>query len=69
MSVYDAYRIAIDDSRVMFQIVTSLTDNSRGVINYCNMFIVQATIPAEEEIPLKQLKSRLSFLVVFIIEI
>ncbi len=43
MSVSDDYRIIIDDSRVMLLIVVSLTDNSRGVIYDCNMFIVQAT--------------------------
>ncbi len=35
--------MAIDDSRVMFQIVVSLTDNSRDIIYHYNMFIVQAT--------------------------
>ncbi len=35
MSENDASRIVIDDSRVMLQIVASLTDNSRGVINDC----------------------------------
>jgi len=34
--------IVIDDSRVMFQIVVSLTDDFRGVIDNHNMFIVQA---------------------------
>jgi hypothetical protein len=43
MSVNDASRIVIDDSRVMLQIVASLTDNSRGIIYYCYMFIVQNT--------------------------
>ncbi len=43
MSVNDASRIVIDDSRVMLQIVDSLTDDSRGVICNLNMFIVQAT--------------------------
>ncbi len=43
MSVNDASNIVIDDSRVTLQIVASLTDNSRGVIYYCNVFIVQAT--------------------------
>ncbi len=33
----------IDDSRVMLQILASLTDYSRGIIYNCNMFIVQAT--------------------------
>jgi hypothetical protein len=43
MSINNASRIAIDYSRVMLQIVVSLTDNSRGVIYDSNMFIVQAT--------------------------
>ncbi len=43
MSVNDASRIVIDNSRVMLQIVASLTDNSIGVIYNRNMFIVQAT--------------------------
>ncbi len=43
MSKNDAYRIIIDDSRAMLQIVASLTDNFRGVIYNRNMFIVQAT--------------------------
>jgi hypothetical protein len=43
MSVNDASRVIIDNSRVMFQIVASLTDGSRGIIYNCNMFIVQAT--------------------------
>jgi len=32
MSINDASRIIIDDSRVMHQIVASLTDDSRGII-------------------------------------
>ncbi len=43
MSVNDACRIVIYDSRVMLQIVASPTDNSRGIIDDCNMFIAQAT--------------------------
>jgi hypothetical protein len=43
MSVNDASRIIIDDSKVMLQIVASFTDNSRGVIYNCKMFIVQAS--------------------------
>ena len=43
MSLNDATRIIIDDSRVVLQIVASLTDNSTGIIYNCNMFIVQAT--------------------------
>ncbi len=45
MSVNDASRIIIDDSRVMFLIVASLTDDSVGVIYFRNMFKVQATGP------------------------
>ncbi len=40
ISVYDAYRIVIDDSRVMFQIVASLTGISRGIIYDRDIFIV-----------------------------
>ncbi len=40
MSVNDAFRIVINDSRATLQIVASLTDNSRGVIYDRNMFIV-----------------------------
>jgi hypothetical protein len=43
MTVNDASKIVIDNSRVMLQIVASLTDDSRGVIYNCNMFKVQAT--------------------------
>jgi hypothetical protein len=43
MSVNDTSRIIIDDSRVMLQIVASLTDDSRGVIYNHNMFLVLAT--------------------------
>ncbi len=42
MSVNKASRIVIDNSRVMLQIVASFTDNARGIIYYCNMFIAQA---------------------------
>ena len=45
MSVNDGFRIVIDDSTVMFQIVASLTDDFRGAIYNCKMFIVQATGP------------------------
>ncbi len=45
MSVNDASRIIIDDSRVMLQIVLSLADDSRDVIYDHNMFIVQAGNP------------------------
>ncbi len=44
MSVNGASRIVIENSRVMLQIVGSLTDNSRGVIYDCNVYIVQATV-------------------------
>jgi hypothetical protein len=43
MSVNDASGIVIDNSRVMLQIVASLTDNFIGIIYNHNMFIVQAT--------------------------
>jgi hypothetical protein len=42
MSVNDASRIVIDDSIVMLQIVASLTDSSKGIVYYRNMFIPQA---------------------------
>ncbi len=43
MSVNDGSRILIDDSRVMLQIVASLTSDSRGIFFYnCYMFIVYA---------------------------
>ncbi len=41
LSVNEASRIVIDDSKGMFQIVASLTDDSRGVIH--DMFTVQDT--------------------------
>jgi len=40
MSVNDASRIVIDNSRVMLQIVASLMDDSRGVIYNLDTFIV-----------------------------
>ncbi len=43
MSVNDTTMIVIDDSRVMLQIVASLTKDSRGIIYDQNMFIVEAT--------------------------
>ena len=43
MSVNDASRIVIDNSRVMLQIVTSITGDSRGIVNKHSMFILQAT--------------------------
>ncbi len=42
--INDTSRIIIDDSTVMLQIVASLTDNSGGFINDCNMFIVESTV-------------------------
>jgi hypothetical protein len=45
MSVNDTSRMIIDNSRVVVQIVASLTDDSRGDIYDRNMFIVQATGP------------------------
>ncbi len=44
MSVYDASKIVIDDSRVMLQIVASLNDDSIGIIYDRNMFIVQTPV-------------------------
>jgi hypothetical protein len=41
MSVKDTSGIVNDDSRLMLQIVASLTDNSRVIIYNRNMFIVQ----------------------------
>ncbi len=43
MIVDYASQIVIDNSRLMLEIVASLTDDSRGVIYNHNMFIVQAT--------------------------
>ncbi len=42
MSVNDASRFGIEDSRVMLQIVALLTDDSRGIVYNNIMFIVQA---------------------------
>jgi hypothetical protein len=42
MNVNDASSILIDNSKVMLQIVASLTDSSRGIIYNGNMFTVQA---------------------------
>ncbi len=39
MSENDTSRIVINNSRVMLTIVVSLTDNSRGSIHNCNVFI------------------------------
>jgi len=43
MSVSEASRIIIDDSRVMLQIMASLADYFWGIIYNCNMFIGEAT--------------------------
>ncbi len=43
MSVNDVSRIIIDASRVALQILASLTNDCRGIIYDCNLFIVQAT--------------------------
>jgi hypothetical protein len=43
MSENDAFMIVINNSKVMLQIVASLTDDFIGVIYDRNMFIVQAT--------------------------
>jgi hypothetical protein len=40
MSVNDASTIIVDNSRVMLQIVVSLTDDPTGIIYDFNMFIV-----------------------------
>jgi len=42
MRVNDASRIIIDNSTVLLQIVTSLSDDSRSIIYNHKMFIVQA---------------------------
>ncbi len=42
MSVNDTSMIVIDNSRVMLQIVASLTEGSRGVIYDRNVFILKA---------------------------
>ncbi len=43
MIVNEAFRFIIYDSRAMHKIVASLTNDSRGIIDDCNMFIVQTT--------------------------
>ncbi len=40
MNANDVSRIVIDDSRAMLQIVASLTDDYRGIIDNYNVFIV-----------------------------
>jgi hypothetical protein len=50
MSVSDASRIIIEDSRVILQIMASLTSNSRGIIYNCNMFIELATKNSTENL-------------------
>ncbi len=59
MSVTDAFMIIIDDSRVMLQIVASLTDYSRAVIYNRNVFILLATDVVLPNILLKNLQSLL----------
>jgi hypothetical protein len=44
MSVNDACMIVIGNSRVMLQIVVSLTDDFRGIIYDRDMFIVKAIV-------------------------
>jgi predicted kinase len=41
-------KVINDAPRVMLQIVSSLTDDSRGIIYDCNMFIVEAKEEEEE---------------------
>jgi hypothetical protein len=43
MRVNYGSKIIIDNSRVTLKIRASLTDNSRGIIYNCNMFVAQAT--------------------------
>ncbi len=43
MSVNHNSRIIIDGSRVMLQIVASLTDDSRGFIYDCDVFIIESS--------------------------
>jgi hypothetical protein len=43
MSVNDISRIVIDDLTVILQFVTSIIDDSKGIIHNRNMFIEQAT--------------------------
>ena len=45
MSVNDANRIVIDNSRVNIQVVASLIEGYRGIIYEHNVFIVQTTVP------------------------
>ncbi len=42
MSVNYAFRSIIDASRLILQIVSSLTVDSRGVIYNCNRFLAEA---------------------------
>ncbi len=58
MSVKDASKILIDDSRVMLQIVMSLTNGSMGVIYDCNMFLVHkcTVFPVKIRLQLKCLQ-------------
>ncbi len=43
MSVYNSSGIIIGDSKAMLKIVASFNDESRGIIDERNMFVVQAT--------------------------
>ncbi len=44
MSIIYKSRSIIDDQKVILQTEASLTDDFRGVIYYCNIFIIQATV-------------------------
>ncbi len=48
MSVNGAFKLVIDDSRVILQIAALLTDDTRGIIYVRNMFIVLATCTSPE---------------------
>ncbi len=54
MSVNDASRIVIDYPRLTLQIVASLTDDCRGIIYNCIMFIVLATDVIQFHIRMKK---------------
>ncbi len=49
MSINDASRIVIDDSRVKLQTVASLTDHSKGVIFDHNLLLVQTAVKLKSE--------------------
>ncbi len=67
MSVNDAPGMVIEDSRVMLQIVASLTDDLRGVIYNHSMFIVQAAGCSENK--LECLSERKNFSLVFYLKV